>query len=163
MAKGSRPANSNASTVLPPERAKESFLAAMSHELRTPLNAIIGFAEIMDAEVLGPISVPQYPGYVRDILASARHLLRIVDDVLEISRAEAGELMLNKREIDVLTLLAEAMLAVDSQRRSKHIRFICDAPDHLVIQVDPEKMERVFVGLLSNALKFSPDGSIVLV
>ena len=72
----------------PRERAKKSFLAAMSHELRTPLNAIIGFAEIIDAEVFGPLSVPQYRGYVRDILGSAQHLLQIVEDVLEISRAE---------------------------------------------------------------------------
>src|SRR3954470_15880030 len=108
MAKSSRPANSNASTVLPPERAKQSFLAAMSHELRTPLNAIIGFAEIMDAELLGPVGSDQYKHYMRDILLSARCVLQIVDDVLEISRAETGELVLNKREVDLHRLIDDA-------------------------------------------------------
>jgi signal transduction histidine kinase len=145
----------------PRERAKKSFLAAMSHELRTPLNAIIGFAEIIDAEVFGPLSVPQYRGYVHDILGSARHLLQIVEDVLEISRAEAGELVLNKREVDVVTLVGEALLAVDAQRRSKRIRIVSDAPHNVVIQVDPEKAKRIIVSLLSNAVKFSPGGSIV--
>jgi signal transduction histidine kinase len=145
----------------PRERAKKSFLAAMSHELRTPLNAVIGFAEIIDAEVFGPLSVPQYRGYVRDILGSARHLLQIVEDVLEISRAEAGELVLNKREVDVVTLVGEALLAVDAQRRSKGIRIVSEAPDDVVIQVDPEKAKRIIVSLLSNAVKFSSDGSIV--
>ena len=78
------------------EGAKQSFLAAMSHELRTPLNAIIGFAEIMDAQVLGPIEVPQYRQYIRDILGSGRHLLRIIEGVLDISNAETGELVLNE-------------------------------------------------------------------
>src|SRR5206468_8909996 len=143
------------------ERAKKGFLAAMSHELRTPLNAIIGFAEIIDAEVFGPLSVPQYRGYVRDILGSAQHLLQIVEDVLEISRAETGELVLNKREVDVVTLVGEALLAVDGQRRSKRIRIVSNAPDDVVIQVDPEKAKRIIVSLLSNAVKFSPDESIV--
>src|SRR3954447_26741527 len=127
------------------ERAKKSFLAAMGHELRTPLNAIIGFAEIIDLEVFGALSVPQYRGYVRDILGSARHLLQIVEDVLEISRAEAGELVLNKREVDVVTLVGEALLAVDAQRRLKRIRIVYDAPNHVVIQVDPEKAKRIIV------------------
>jgi two-component system cell cycle sensor histidine kinase PleC len=155
------PANSNIRAAPLHERAKESFLAAMSHELRTPLNAIIGFAELIDAEVFGPVAVPQYHGYVRDILASARHLLRIVEDVLEISRAEAGELVLNKREVDVLTLIGESLPTVDAQRRSKQIRIVADAPDHLVIKVDPEKMKRVLSALLSNAVKFSSDASDV--
>jgi signal transduction histidine kinase len=154
-------ANSNPSTGAAPERAKESFLAAMSHELRTPLNAIIGFAEIIDAEVFGPIKVAKYHGYVRDILGSARHLLHIVEDVLEISRAEAGELILNKREVEVLNLVGEALLAVDGTRRTKRIRIVSEVADHLIIQVDPEKIRRVIVSLLSNAVKFSPDQSVV--
>src|SRR3954451_19380820 len=124
------------------ERAKDSFLAAMSHELRTPLNAIIGFAELIDAEVFGPLSVPQYHTYVRDIAGSARHLLQIIEDVLEISRAEAGELVLNKREVDVATLLGQSLLTVHTQCQSKAIRILADAPQDVVIQVDPEKLTR---------------------
>jgi signal transduction histidine kinase len=156
-------ANSNRGLGAAPERARENFLAAMSHELRTPLNAIIGFAEIMDAEVFGPIHVPQYHGYVRDILGSARHLLQIVEDVLEISRAETGELVLNKREVEVLTLIGEALLAVDGKRRSKRIRILSEGLDQLIIQVDPEKIRRVIVSLLSNEVKFSPDQTVVRV
>ncbi len=144
-------------------RAKTSFLAAMSHELRTPLNAIIGFAQLIDAQVFGPISVPQYQSYIHDILTSARHLLQIIEDVLEITRGEAGELVLNKREIDVGSLVDQALVAVRPQSRSKRIRITADLPEDLVIKVDPDKMKRVVASLLSNAVKFSPDRSSVRV
>jgi two-component system cell cycle sensor histidine kinase PleC len=145
------------------ERAKKSFLAAMSHELRTPLNAIIGFAEIIDMEVFGALSVPQYHGYVRDILGSARHLLQIIEDVLEISRAEAGELVLNKREVDVASLIGQSLLAVRGLCEAKKIKVLADAPQDVVIQVDPDKLARVLASLLSNAVKFSAVGSTVRV
>jgi signal transduction histidine kinase len=145
----------------PRERAKQSFLAAMSHELRTPLNAIIGFAEIIDAEVFGPLSVPQYQTYIRDILASARHLLQIIEDVLEITRAEAGELVLNKREVDVASLVGQALLSVQAQCKAKRIKIVADLPPDVVIKVDPEKLTRVLASLLSNAVKFSDDASTV--
>jgi len=142
-------------------RAKTSFLAAMSHELRTPLNAIIGFAELIDAEVFGTLSVPQYHSYVRDILTSARHLLHIIEDVLEITSGEAGELVLNKREIDVGSLVGQALVAVRSQSQTKRIKITADLPEDLVIKVDPEKIIRVIASLLSNAVKFSPDRTSV--
>jgi signal transduction histidine kinase len=145
----------------PRERAKKSFLAAMSHELRTPLNAIIGFAEIIDAEVFGPLSVPQYHTYVRDILGSARHLLQIIEDVLEITRAEAGELVLNKREVDVASLVGQSLVSVQVQCKAKRIKIVADLPQDVVIKVDPDKLARVLASLLSNAVKFSDDGSIV--
>jgi two-component system cell cycle sensor histidine kinase PleC len=145
------------------ERAKQSFLAAMSHELRTPLNAIIGFAEIIDAEVFGPLSIPQYQGYVRDIIGSARHLLQVIEDVLEITRAEAGELVLNKREIDVGRLIGEALLAIKSRSRAQQVKIVTSLPDDIVIKVDPEKLKRVLESLFSNAVKFSPRGSVVRV
>jgi two-component system cell cycle sensor histidine kinase PleC len=143
------------------ERAKKSFLAAMSHELRTPLNAIIGFAEIIDAEVFGPLSVPRYHSYVRDILGSARHLLQIIEDVLEISRAEAGELVLNKREVDAGALIAHALLMIAHQSHAKRIKIVVEAPEDVVIQVDPDKINRVLASLLSNAVKFSVEESAV--
>jgi two-component system cell cycle sensor histidine kinase PleC len=142
-------------------RAKTSFLAAMSHELRTPLNAIIGFAELIDAEVFGALSVPQYHSYIRDIVTSARHLLQIIEDVLEITSGEAGELVLNKREIDVGSLVGQALAAVRPQSQSKRIKITADLPEDLVIKVDPDKMKRVVASLLSNAVKFSPDRSSV--
>ena len=148
---------------LPPDRAKKSFLAAMSHELRTPLNAIIGFAEIIDAEVFGPLSVPQYQAYVRDILGSARHLLKIIEDVLEITHAEAGELVLNKREVDLASLIGQSLVAVRDQCKSKRIKILADLPQDVVIKVDPDKLTRALASILSNAVKFSSDRSIVRV
>jgi two-component system cell cycle sensor histidine kinase PleC len=156
-----RPVEAASSEELPRERAKNSFLAAMSHELRTPLNAIIGFAEIIDAEVFGPLSVPQYHGYVRDILSSARHLLKVIEDVLEITRAEAGELVLNKREVEVASLIGQSLLSVRGQCKAKRIRITADLPEDVVIKVDPDKLSRVLGSLLSNAVKFSDNGSVV--
>lgn len=133
----------------------------MSHELRTPLNAIIGFSEIMDGEIFGPIPVPQYQEYIRDILASGRHLLKIIEDVLEISRAEAGDLVLNKSEVDLRMLVTSAYSPFDAQCQAKNIKIITDLPDDVIIQVDPGKVRRVIEILLSNAVKFSnPDSNI---
>ena len=143
------------------EGAKQSFLAAMSHELRTPLNAVIGFAEIMDGQVLGPIEVPQYRQYVRDILESGRHLLRIIEGVLDISNAEAGELVLNKREIELRGLIGRAMGETLTLRATRDITVDIDVPEDLIVQVDPEKISRAIAALISNAIKFSPDGSTV--
>jgi signal transduction histidine kinase len=142
-----------------PDRAKDSFLAAMSHELRTPLNAIIGFAEIMDAEVFGPAGAPQYSGYVRDILGSARLLLHIIDDVLEISRWEAGELVLAKREVDPALLIAEVLTALKRECRRRGIAVVAELPSDVVIEVDSERLKRILTILLSNAVKFSADGT----
>jgi two-component system cell cycle sensor histidine kinase PleC len=135
--------------------AKQSFLAAMSHELRTPLNAIIGFSEIMDAEVFGPLSAPQYREYIRDILGSARRLLHIIEDVLEISRAEAGELVLSKREVDVAELIDDALRPFLDWCRARSIKVVTDVPDHVIIHVDANKVRRALASLISNAVKFS--------
>jgi signal transduction histidine kinase len=145
------------------DRAKQSFLAAMSHELRTPLNAIIGFAEIMDGQVLGPVSVPQYRQYIRDILESGHHLLRIIESVLDISSAEAGELVLGKREVDLGELVADAQRDTEMLRTVRSITLEMNVADDLVVRVDPEKIRRAIACLISNAVKFSDDGTIVRV
>ena len=159
----SRQMESGGFDSLPRDRAKKSFLAAMSHELRTPLNAIIGFAEIIDAEVFGPLPVPQYQTYVRDILGSARHLLKIIEDVLEITHAEAGDLVLNKREVDLVSLIGQSLVSVRAQCKSKRIKILADLPQDLVIKVDPDKLTRALASILSNAVKFSADRSVVRV
>jgi signal transduction histidine kinase len=143
------------------DAAKSNFLAAMSHELRTPLNAIIGFAEILDAEVLGPMPVAQYSQYVRDILHSGRCLLQIVDDVLEISRAEAGELVLHMREVELQSLVAEACCSFGESARARNIEIFADVSSDLIVQVDPDKFRRIIACLLANAIKFSGSGSKV--
>lgn len=138
--------------------AKKSFMAAISHELRTPLNAIIGFAELMDDEINGPIETVQYREYIRHIRTSGRHLLRFIEDVLEISQAEAGELVLAKREVDVAKLMVRALAPFEAQCRARNIAIMPTLPEELVIQVDPTKIERAISCLLSNAVKFSRDG-----
>lgn len=143
------------------DRAKKSFLAAISHELRTPLNAIIGFSEIMDAEVLGPIERAEYREYIRDIRTSSRHLLRVIEDVLEISQAEAGELVLAKREVDAAELVSRAIAQYEASCLARRIRVLPDLAEDLVIQVDPPRVERAIMCLLSNAIKFSADRSTI--
>lgn len=143
------------------DRAKASFLAAMSHELRTPLNAIIGFAEIMDTQLLGPIAVPEYRQYIRDIAESGRHLLRIIEDVLDISKAEDGELVLAWREVELAALIANAVRESDNLRTPRGIAIESDVPVDIVVRVDPDKIRLALAALISNAVKFSPDGSTV--
>lgn len=145
------------------ERAKRSFLAAMSHELRTRLNAIIGFAEIMDGRLFGPVSPDPYGSYVHDMLLAARCVLQIVDDVLQISQAEAGQLVLHKREIHVDSVVEAAIAHVMRLLPGRECRVYSDVPRDLMVQVDPEKVQRLLASLLSNAIKFSPDGARVQV
>lgn len=133
----------------------------MSHELRTPLNAVIGFAEIMDGQVLGPIEIPQYRQYVRDILASGRHLLRVIEGVLDISKAESGELVLNMREVELRTLVGRAMGETLTLRAMRDITLDVAVPDDLILKVDPDKISRAIAALISNAVKFSPDASAI--
>jgi signal transduction histidine kinase len=135
----------------------------MSHELRTPLNAVIGFAEIMDEQVLGPIEVPQYRQYIRDILESGRHLLRIIEGVLDISNAEAGDLVLAKHEVEIRALIARAMGETLTLRAAREITVNVTVADDLIVKVDPEKISRAIAALISNAVKFSPNGSAVKV
>jgi len=143
------------------DRAKQSFLAAMSHELRTPLNAIIGFAEIMDGQVLGPVPVPQYRQYIRDILESGRHLLRIIEGVLEISSAETGELVLFKHEVELGPLILDAARESETLREARGITLDTAIPDDQIIRVDPDKVKKALACLISNAVKFSGEGTVV--
>ena len=145
------------------DRAKQSFMAAVSHELRTPLNAIIGFAEIMDAEILGPIEIPEYRDYVRDIRASSRHLLRIIEDVLQLSQAESGQLVLCKSEVELAELVSRACAPFEAQCIVRKIRVVTELPADLVVRVDAAKVERAISCLLSNAIKFCGDGGEVRV
>jgi len=135
----------------------------MSHELRTPLNAIIGFAEIMDEQVLGAVSVPQYRQYIRDILESARHLLGIIESVLDISNAEAGELVLNKREVELAPLIADALRETEAVRDARKLIVASDVADRLIVRVDPDKIRKALACLMSNAVKFSADGATIRV
>jgi PAS domain S-box-containing protein len=143
-------------------RAKTDFLANMSHELRTPLNAIIGFSEIMQGELFGPLGSPRYLSYTDDILLSGRHLLTLINDILDLAKIEAGGLVLNEEDIDVAKLMASAVRLAGPTAETAGIDVkIRSTRRHLVIRADETALKRVLVNLLSNAVKFSEAGTMV--
>ncbi len=144
--------------------AKSQFLATMSHELRTPLNAILGFSDLMRGEMLGPVGNEAYKTYLSDIHSSGQHLLRIINDILDLSRIEAGKREL-REELSSLTEIArEACSLLDLKARQKEIEvsefFDGELPR---IVVDEQAMRQVILNLVSNALKFTPKGGEVTV
>ena len=138
--------------------AKSRFLAHMSHELRTPLNAIIGFAEIMEGEMMGPIGTPAYRGYAGDIGFSGQHLLSLVDDLLDLSRAETGEDQLHEQPIDLRALLDDVLRIMTHQARRAGITLAAEMPVALRLLADPRLCRQMLLNLLGNALKFTPRG-----
>jgi two-component system, cell cycle sensor histidine kinase PleC len=142
-------------------RAKSAFLAQMSHELRTPLNAIIGFSEIMAAELFGKLS-ERYSGYIDDIQTSGRLLLEMIDEVLDLSRIEAGgdgpdaEVLELKTIVDLSTHMLEARAA-----EKRLVMSAVLAPDLPRVFADPRMLKQILLNLLSNAVKFTPDGGRV--
>jgi PAS domain S-box-containing protein len=143
-------------------RSKSSFLAHMSHELRTPLNAIIGFSEVMSQETLGPLENAQYRDYVRHIHASGAHLLSLINDLLDLSKIEAGKLELWEEEADPGALLERCRVFVgeSAQHRGVHLAVTVD-PRLAAVTCDARKIKQVVVNLLSNAVKFTPAGGLV--
>jgi two-component system cell cycle sensor histidine kinase PleC len=139
--------------------AKSRFLANVSHELRTPLNAIIGFSEMMTGNVLGPVGNRRYLDYARDIHASGTHLLRLVNEILDVTRLEAGTFELSEEPVDLSALSAEAVSLVrpsaERDRISIERAFLPDLP---AISADPLRIKQVLINLLSNAVKFTPEG-----
>ncbi|WP_176083326.1 HAMP domain-containing sensor histidine kinase [Martelella sp. HB161492] len=145
-------------------RTKAAFLAAMSHDLRTPLNAIIGFSEIMKDGVMGPVGNPVYREYVSDIHKSGRHLLSMIDGVLDMSRLEAGNYRLEERNIRLSGIIDIAMTiaAIEASQRSISIR--AEVEEGLVpVNADERALRQILLNLLSNAIKFSPKGSEILI
>ena len=144
-------------------RAKSEALAGMSHELRTPLNAIVGFAEVMKEGFMGPISPPVYGEYARDIHASGMHLLGVINDVLELARAEAGEERLSLEDIDLVKPLEEALRMVRSRAEQAGIALRVELARGLApLRTDARKLRQIVINLLSNAVKFTPRGSVTL-
>ena len=142
-------------------RAKSDFLAVMSHELRTPLNAIIGFSETMSAGIFGPLS-ERYHGYINDILASGRHLLTLIDDILDLARVENAALKIELRQVPLGNLLVEAYRIVAGRASAKGIRLEEPrGPLNAVLLVDSTRAVQIVVNLLNNAVKFTPAGGRV--
>ncbi len=138
-------------------RAKSDFLANMSHELRTPLNHIIGFTELMADKHFGALNETQEE-YLNDVLTSSRHLLSLINDILDLSKVEAGKLELKPAKVDLKALLANSLTMVKEKSLRHDIKIsldINDAPE--TIQADERKLKQILYNLLSNAVKFTPE------
>jgi len=145
-------------------RAKGDFLANMSHELRTPLNAIIGFSEVISNELFGPIANEKYLEYIKDIHSSSLHLLSIINDVLDMSKIEAGKVELAKEVVQIQNVISEVMRMVHEKARSRDIELTAQLSDENVeIWADERSMKQIFLNLLSNAIKFSKEGGQIYV
>ena len=143
-------------------RSKTEFLANMSHELRTPLNAIIGFSQVMAGEMLGPITTTRYVGYARDILASAEHLLGIINDILDVSKLESGKTELIEEVIDLPAAIADLILLVGGKAKAADIRLVARQDGAVPpLRGDLRKVKQIVLNLLTNAIKFSRGGSDV--
>jgi len=143
-------------------RAKTEFLANMSHELRTPLNAIIGFSEILKQEPLGPLGHPSYRDYVRDVYESGVHLLRIINDILDLSKIEVGKLTLSETPVDPREAIETCMRIVRERADNAGIGLVAErAPDLPTLNADERMVKQVLLNLLSNAIKFTPSGGSV--
>ncbi len=135
--------------------AKSAFLAAMSHELRTPLNAIIGFSDIMRQQLLGPLQ-SKYHEYSNDICNSAEHLRDIINDILDLSKVEAGRMELVERPVDLAPLVASSETFVAASAREKGVALIVTVPDDLPpLLIDERAVKQILINLLSNAVKFT--------
>jgi len=142
-------------------QAKSKFLANMSHELRTPLNAIIGFSEIMGSGMFGPLGADRYEEYCRDIHSSGQYLLEVINDVLDMSKIEAGRMRLDRETLQLDQLLADSMRVVSSRAAEKKLALALDVEAQTVFEADRRACKQVILNLLSNAVKFTPDGGRV--
>jgi signal transduction histidine kinase len=139
-------------------KAKDEFLASMSHELRTPLNAIIGFAETMELEVFGQLD-PHYVSYAKDIRAAGQHLLGLINDVLDVSVIESGEISLSREivPLDRLVAQARALIALRAESKAQDLSHVKAAAGWSSL-ADERRVLQILVNLLTNAVKFTPDG-----
>lgn len=139
-------------------RAKSEFLANMSHELRTPLNAVIGFSELMEGRLFGPLGSPRYEEYARDINSSGKHLLGVINDILDMSKIEAGQFSIDREEIDLCPLIRETVRVVSLQAAQKSITVETQIAEEMMLFADRRAVKQIAINLLSNAVKFTGEG-----
>ena len=145
-------------------RTKSEFLANMSHELRTPLNAIIGFSEMMKAEIYGPIGDPRYRTYANDVHDSGRHLLALINDILDLSKVEAGRLELHESPVDIADVVIVCERLVHERARHGGVALeVAVATPSPRLFADEIKLKQVLLNLMTNAVKFTPAGGRVTV
>jgi signal transduction histidine kinase len=143
-------------------RSKSEFLANMSHELRTPLNAIIGFSEILQNELMGPLGAECYKEYVLNIKDSGTHLLDIINDILDLSKIEAGKLQLVEEIIDLSRTVHSCTRLMEVRASNARVTLMAKvAPNLPAMRVDERKIKQILINLLSNAVKFTPEGDEV--
>ncbi len=142
-------------------RFKSQFLANMSHELRTPLNAIIGFSQVLERRLAGRVEEREL-GFLRNVLASGRHLLHLIDNLLDLSKIEAGKMEVHAEEAELRAVVDGVCTIMEGYRRERDVTIVPRLPPHLVpIAVDVPKLKQILFNLLSNAIKFSPAGGTV--
>lgn len=144
-------------------RSKSEFLANMSHELRTPLNAINGFSEIMQSELYGPLGDPKYKEYVDDIHSSGKHLLELIDDILDMSKIEAGKLELEPRRVELEKTLSECVRLVAKRASDQGVKLVASIGHAPAVWADARAVKQVALNLLSNAIKFTGAGGEIAV
>jgi two-component system cell cycle sensor histidine kinase PleC len=144
-------------------QAKSKFLANMSHELRTPLNAIIGFSEIMGSGMFGVLGSDKYQEYCHDILTSGKYLLEVINDILDMSKIEAGRMKLDMEPLDLSKILAESLRVVSGRAEDKNLTLDADIESTTSVVADRRAVKQIIVNLLSNAVKFTPDDGKVIV
>ena len=145
-------------------RSKSEFLAMMSHELRTPLNAVIGFSDLMRMETFGPVGSARYRAYAGDIHDSARHLLSLINDILDLSKIERGSLKPDEEEIDIAAAVRAVETLVKDRAERGRVALAFDCPETLPpLRADPRQFKQMLANLLSNAIKFTDPGGNVSV
>ncbi|HWV42515.1 PAS domain-containing sensor histidine kinase [Pseudorhodoplanes sp.] len=144
-------------------QAKSKFLANMSHELRTPLNAIIGFSEIMEKGMFGKLGVDKYHEYCRDIHRSGQYLLDVINDVLDMSKIEAGRMKLEPEEVVLDDILADSLRVVSTRAEEKNLTLSSHIASDIVVRADRRALKQIALNLLSNAVKFTGAGGRVAV
>jgi len=144
-------------------RAKSEFLANMSHELRTPLNAIIGFSELMQQGLFGPLGSERYEEYATDINGSGKYLLGVINDILDMSKIEAGQFSLDREEIDLCPLIKETVRVISLQAAEKSINVETRIADSMRLYADRRAIKQIAINLLSNAVKFTGQGGKITV
>ena len=145
-------------------RAKSEFLAHMSHELRTPLNGIIGFAELMSTELYGPLGNSKYREYADNIRGAGTHLLEVLNDILDLSRIEAGAVALDEQPVDLRETVKATLKWVGEMAKARNLTLASAMPGDLpLLRADPRRLKQLFVNLVSNSIKFSQPGGEIKV
>lgn len=142
-------------------QSKSEFLANMSHELRTPLNAINGFSDIMKKEMFGPLGDPRYREYISDILFSGQHLLSLINDILDMSKIEAGKMSLNSEPMSISDMITQVLRIVRGRADENRLKLVHSEIEAHDIEADPRAVKQILLNLATNAIKFTPEGGTV--